>query len=130
MKNPFEDPIYDDLEPIPDEERMTPEPRYRCGRRVTQNVYDNERPIFQAHTVEDACILIKTLNDGLALDTERAAHAETREQLVQVQKVVALYFSPWGAAKAAQWEEVAGDGPFNSERALELIRAALRANSK
>ena len=48
-----------------------------------------------------------------------------RGKLAQARWIVELYFMPWGAAKAAMWGEVSGDGPFNSETALKLIRKAL-----
>jgi hypothetical protein len=30
----------------------------------------------------------------------------------RIVKLVRLYFSPWGAAKAAEWEDLTNDAPF------------------
>jgi len=50
---------------------------------------------------------------------------EQEQALTPIRKIVDIYFMPWGAAKAAMWGEIAGDGPFNDGRAMELIHAAL-----
>lgn len=50
----------------------------------------------------------------------------TEQRLKNVKKIIDLYFSPWGAAKAAMWEELSGDGPFTPEKAAELIEGALK----
>lgn len=47
-------------------------------------------------------------------------------KLDKIKQLIDFYFSPWGAAKAAKWEEIAGDGVFGPERALELIRDILK----
>ncbi len=59
------------------------------------------------------------------LDAERAARAETREQLKEARKIIEVYFSPWGAAKAALWEELSNDGRFDAETGMNLIRKAI-----
>jgi hypothetical protein len=50
---------------------------------------------------------------------DRAEKAEA--ELARIRKIVAVYFSPWGAAKAAEWEELSGDRGFDPETALRLI---------
>lgn len=35
---------------------------WRQGRRVPVNVYDGDRPVFQAHTVEDAELAVSSVN--------------------------------------------------------------------
>lgn len=42
-----------------------------------------------------------------------------------VTKIVELYFRPWGAAKAAEWEFLTGDKPFTAEVAMRQIQKAL-----
>lgn len=39
-------------------------PRFRTGHRVPLNVYDGDRPIFQAHSTESAAELVALLNVG------------------------------------------------------------------
>ena len=46
------------------------------------------------------------------------------EALANIQRIVDIYFQPWGAAKGAMWEEISGDGPFNAETALRIIQKA------
>jgi len=50
----------------------------------------------------------------------------TEEKLKNIKKIIDLYFSPWGAAKAAMWEELSNDGPFSPETALELIKEVIQ----
>ncbi len=58
-------------------------------------------------------------------DELRAVHAETREQLKEARKIIEVYFSPWGAAKAALWEELSNDGRFDAETGMNLIRKVI-----
>lgn len=39
-------------------------PRFRIGRSVPINVYDNDDPVFQGHTPEKAAELVELLNRG------------------------------------------------------------------
>lgn len=39
-------------------------PRFRTGTKVALNVYDGDRPIFQAHSAESAAELVELLNLG------------------------------------------------------------------
>lgn len=48
------------------------------------------------------------------------------EKLLRVKRITDVYFQPWGAAKAAMWEELSGDGPFTAEKALELIKEVVK----
>ena len=73
-----------------------------------------------------------TYKDGVVYDgfgqpipTISPDPSPARLRLEAVKKIVDLYFSPWGAAKAAMWEELSGGGPFSAERAMELVRDAL-----
>jgi len=45
----------------------------------------------------------------------------------RVRDLVDFWFSPWGAAKGARWEEISGDKEFSAENMLRLIRDALQA---
>lgn len=42
--------------------------RYRQGSKVAINVYDGDRPLFQAHSVEDAEESVRLLNLGVEFD--------------------------------------------------------------
>jgi len=53
------------------------------------------------------------------------AHLALLDDAARARRIIYLYFMPWGAAKAAMWGEIAGNGHFNSERAMELVRDAL-----
>jgi hypothetical protein len=44
-----------------------------------------------------------------------------------VVELIKLYFAPWGAAKAAVWERLTGDRPFNGEVAMQTLSAMLTA---
>lgn len=54
-----------------------------------------------------------------------SARAEALEEAAKARAILELWFSPWGAAKAAKWEELSNDAPFNEVNALELIAKAL-----
>ena len=41
-------------------------------------------------------------------------------------QIIDLYFSPWGAAKAAKWEALSGDREFSAENALRLVQRRLK----
>lgn len=54
---------------------------------------------------------------------------EKDRALAEIDRLIEFYFSPWGAAKAATWEEIDGDGPaFSAEAMLDHIRR-LRART-
>lgn len=48
-------------------------PRYRTGHRVPLNVYDGDRPIFQAHSEQDAERFVALMNIGERIETVTAA---------------------------------------------------------
>lgn len=97
------------------------------------------REHFNAHGhIGGACpqLLIELDASRAALDSSEQTVAELRAldeqvdtKVEKIQKIVDLYFMPWGAAKAAMWEELAGDGPFNDARALRLIDDILHPES-
>lgn len=49
-------------------------PRFRTGTKVGLNVYDGDRPIFQAHSEHDAERLTELLNVGERVETVTLAH--------------------------------------------------------
>lgn len=44
--------------------------------------------------------------------------------------ILDLYFAPWGAAKAARWESLTSDTPFDPEAVLRLIHEKLKAAAR
>lgn len=46
----------------------------------------------------------------------------SEEKLNKIKDIIEVYFMPWGACKAAMWEDLSNDGLFTAEKALELIR--------
>jgi hypothetical protein len=48
-------------------------PRFRTGTKVKLNVYDGDRPIFQAHSEESAAELVRLLNLGVDAKRYRLA---------------------------------------------------------
>lgn len=53
-------------------------PRFRTGTKVKLNVYDGDRPIFQAHSEESAAELVRLLNLGLASEGRLAEFHKPR----------------------------------------------------
>lgn len=45
----------------------------------------------------------------------------------KVRDIIRIYYAPWGAAKAAEWEFLTGDKPFTADHALNAIRIAVAA---
>lgn len=50
---------------------------------------------------------------------------ETTPDIEKCLRIIELYFSPWGAAKAAEWENLLGDGFYGPETALRAIHKIL-----
>jgi hypothetical protein len=48
-----------------------------------------------------------------------------QEPIAWVKDLLDLYFAPWGAAKAARFEAMTGDKPFDGEVVLKLIHEKL-----
>ena len=46
-------------------------------------------------------------------------------QLEKIREIVNVYFYPWGATKAAMWEDLVGNKPFSPEVALKEIQKVL-----
>jgi hypothetical protein len=42
-------------------------------------------------------------------------------RLLEAQRILEIYFRNWGAAKAAEWEEITGGKPFSAENAWAAI---------
>jgi len=47
------------------------------------------------------------------------------EAATRIREVLTLWFTPWGAAKSAMWEEASGDRPFDPNVCLELLAKAV-----
>lgn len=52
---------------------------FRVGGKVPLNVYEDDRPVFQAHTPEDAARLVELLNAGLAAQSPNRVHQLVEE---------------------------------------------------
>jgi hypothetical protein len=108
------------------------------------------KPYIVADAIVEAAAALETLSARLEQAEGRAEHlkvcfdeamgqvsaAQTRaeraeeirkdaERFVRVETIVRVYFTPWGAAKAAEWEAISNDGAFDASNAMRLIRAAL-----
>ena len=70
------------------------------------------------------CFLLREL-DAVRAERAEAALAASPVREDVVRRIVDLYFAPWGAAKAAKWESLFGDRPFNAETAMEMIQESL-----
>lgn len=57
---------------------------------------------------------------------EKTTAIQTR-RIEAALRVIEIYFRPWGAAKAAEWEEISDDRKFDPEIALQIVRRALCA---
>lgn len=55
---------------------------------------------------------------------------DTVERQREALSIVDLYFEPWGAAKAAQWEDMTKDKPFTAEVALREIQKRATLNKE
>jgi hypothetical protein len=51
------------------------------------------------------------------------------EAIARIERIVTVYFEPWGAGKAAAWEDLTNDAGFTAENALEVIQRVLRAQA-
>jgi hypothetical protein len=58
-------------------------------------------------------------------DAALARSEKAEAGLAHVKELVDFWFSPWGAAKGARWEELSGDRPFRCEEMLKVIQRAL-----
>jgi len=43
--------------------------KWRLGKKVPLNVYEGDRPICQCHTVEDAALIVRAVNECIWRDT-------------------------------------------------------------
>jgi len=48
----------------------------------------------------------------------------------QIRRIVEVYFMPWGAAKAAMWEDLCGDNAFSADVAMKTIAKILSSLPK
>jgi len=62
---------------------------------------------------------------GALSETPAPPAQEWRPDIERAIAIVTLFYGPWGAAKAAMWEDLTGDKPFLPGVALDLIKEAL-----
>lgn len=62
---------------------------------------------------------------GVELSVTPACSGADTAALEWVREVLDVYFMPWGAAKAAHFEILTGNAPFDGEVVLKLIRDKL-----
>ncbi len=48
-------------------------------------------------------------------------------QIERAHRLIDVYFEPWGAGKAAEWEDLTNDKPFNLQVLIVCLSAALVA---
>jgi hypothetical protein len=56
---------------------------------------------------------------------QAATIAQLQAEKGKVRELVEFWFSPWGAAKGEQWEDLSGDRPFDPNVMLDIIRQHL-----
>ena len=67
--------------------------------------------------------------NGMEREKAKAASriAALEARLAEYDRLIDFWFSPWGAGKAAEWEDLDGDGPaLSAESMLNCIRRRAR----
>jgi hypothetical protein len=65
---------------------------------------------------------------AMTIEGLRSPAQASVDPAVWVKGLLDLYFAPWGAAKAARFEEMTGDKPFDPEVVLKLIHDKLKGS--